>query len=165
MARELLRRDIVSGKVNATMHPEHAFKMRDDHADWHQDDEKKKFPERLEQLLEEVSMKKIRATADGTALQEFRRVDPVTTENSEGKPRWEGSDAEKQLKKDIDKNCHTLLDPEELCLCRDVHQVFELQAFRNHIHQETQSWKFVNCCAFSKEKKHQERHGRKQSKK
>ena len=80
-----------------------------------------------------------------------------------GEPRWEGSDAERWLRVDMDRGLHLTMQPMQLYYTRLEFQVFTLEKFRKHINQESRGRRFV---AFldSKRKQKDEKHAKKLAK-
>merc|ERR1711862_1083953 len=66
---------------------------------------------------------------------------------------WDGSKAQKSLRKDIKKGRHEKMKPEILRLSRCEYQEFSLKTFRGHIHQELRSERETNYWIVRKKKK------------
>ena len=61
-------------------------------------------------------------------------------------PEWEGSDAQKLLKKDMEDGRHETMQPMELWETRDTYLLFPLDVFRDHIYQEIRTNKYLKQC-------------------
>jgi hypothetical protein len=70
---------------------------------------------------------------------------------------WDGSEAQRLLKKDIKRGRHTRYKPEMLRLKRAEYQEFELDKFRQHIYQETRADKETPYWVYKKAKKERNR--------
>lgn len=81
------------------------------------------------------------ADYDNKAIVEDLQKYPKKATNIRGEPRWEGSAAEKFLKKDVDDGLHLGKDLKELWATRDEYKAFTKTVFRKHIDQEKQSRK------------------------
>jgi DNA repair exonuclease SbcCD nuclease subunit len=80
-------------------------------------------------------------TTDNTTL----KRKPTT---AEGEPRWEGSLAQAQLKKDVEEKYQVGKKPKELWEDngenRESYRDYPLQVFRDHIYQEIRLRKWIN---------------------
>ena len=85
-----------------------------------------------------------RCATDASALTRDRQLRPQATHDSNGVPRWEGSDAEGLLKEDITNGLHNQMAPQALYRTRAEYQVFTLDQFRGHIYQENKRRKFIS---------------------
>ena len=84
-----------------------------------------------------MGAKKARASDDGDVLANTRKMHPRPTVDPRGRPLFRGSEAEKQLKKDIDDELHKTMKPKQLFLTRECYQEYlTLEQFRKRIHQE-----------------------------
>jgi hypothetical protein len=102
------------------------------------------FPSRLRSLLKTYNGKVDRAGTDVDALAHDRILFPKATHNHRGEPRWEGSEAERLLKLDVDDQKHKTVKPIELYKSRpEYYEHYPLEIFRNHIYQEVRLRKFV----------------------
>ena len=68
---------------------------------------------------------------------------------------WDGSEAQRLLKLDMEKNRHKNVKPELLWITRPEHQKFKLEKFRGHIHQELRSDRETLHWIVKKKKKEQ----------
>jgi hypothetical protein len=67
------------------------------------------------------------------------RPSPVAATTPQGYPRWDGSDAQRLLRHDIDKKRNEEYTPSQLRDKRPEYQAFPLKVFRDHIQQELRS--------------------------
>ena len=111
------------------------------------------FEKRVEHYRNKAFQEHHRASADEFALAHDRRLFPKKSTNCLGEPRWDGSLAEASLKKDIDNEKHNVLKPEALHRSRKECQVFALEVFRKHIHQEVKKRKYIAWCKNRAEQK------------
>jgi len=103
------------------------------------------FTRRLDAVAVNHNSKKSRCAEDLKAFKQYRAKYPVRSHNDFGMPRWEGSEAERLMKKDMKEGKHAGLKPEEFRATRPtVFGVIPLPVFRDHIYQELKLWKFHN---------------------
>ena len=155
-ARRELVKLVSSGEIHEDLSPEEACcicQLEAPDAFRHHPFENR-FPERLEAILQEVERDQERAEAEKQAMLKDRQIFPKKPTNHRGEPRWEGSEAERLLKLDIDANMHQLMKPKELRTTRPEYEEFLLTTFRKHIHQETRSRKFIEYCKAMSQKKY-----------
>jgi hypothetical protein len=100
------------------------------------------FRNNLRALRKKIEEKRQLALEEDAALEHDRNLFPKSEFNQRGQPRWEGSDAERLLKLDMDQGHHLLQKPRELWGSRIEYQVFSRKVFRKHIYQEERSRKF-----------------------
>ena len=88
-------------------------------------------------------MKKLsdEALVDSNAVANDRRAHPKNNDGNalRSYPHWDGSEAQRLLKLDVDDGTHERLLPRELHQARVEYQAYPLDVFRKHIHQETRS--------------------------
>ena len=155
-AKELLKRDLRHGTIPIDandMDPEEVFLQRVEFVEFRFE----YFKDRLKHERGEAEKLHHRAVSDELALAHDRRLFPKKATNSLGQPRWEGSSAERILKKDIDDGKHKRQKPKELYKSRGACQKFTLEVFRKHIHQEVKHRKHIAWCKDREEKKKQKR--------
>jgi len=61
------------------------------------------------------------------------------TDSTRPCPRWEGSEAERLLKLDMEEGLHKVLRPQEPIYNHPEYAGWPLEVFRNHIHQNMRS--------------------------
>jgi len=98
------------------------------------------FTRRLGAVQKDFIKKADRATHDQASFDNYRQSHPVEAMNQRGEPRWEGSIAQAQLKKDIQEQYHVGKLPKELWEdegeSRNSYKDYPLKVFRDHIYQE-----------------------------
>ena len=99
----------------------------------------KTFARNLRMARKRIQRKTDIALNDETALNSDRILFPVPTHDLAGRLRWEGSDAERLLKEDMEAGEHTTSKPKELWLSRMEYTMFDLKTFRDHIYQVTKT--------------------------
>ena len=83
-------------------------------------------------------------------------VDPSTVcrdSNLDSFRRWEGSEAERLLRLDMDEGKHEAMAPRLLYAERREYREFPLHVFRGHIHQEKRTRKFLRQYCATRAKK------------
>lgn len=134
-AKKKLEKGIRDGTVHEDMSSKEVFEMREEYKVFKYKD----FQTILKSLLNEKLQ--ARADAESAALAHDLKLYPRAMVNQRGYPRWEGSEAERQLKLAIDAGQHNIMKPSELHKTREEFQAFPLDVFRGHIYQETRSRK------------------------
>ena len=132
-AQYLLRQDIVKGQVTEDDDPSIVFNSRPEFAPF-----EAKFPKYLETLLERVSEERELAARASDALANDKRLHPPAND-PRGYPVFQGSQAERLLKQDMDNGLHQQYTPSALYQQRQEFRAWPLEVFRNHIHQELRS--------------------------
>ena len=142
--RELLLQDIIDEVVPrepcSSMPSQTIFTSRPEYAEYGYE----KFCSRLSRLRVQVKREVKRSDDDLAAFNNFKANNIAHAVTAHGYPEWEGSDAQKQLKKDIDDGYHDLLEPKELWLFREVYDDFPLVVFKDHIYQEVKTRKYLH---------------------
>jgi hypothetical protein len=106
---------------------------------------KRLFKGRLDRLRADIRKKQAFAASDSAALANDRLLHPVPTHNHRGEPRWEGSEAQRLLRQDIDLGNHLDLMPRDLFMSEpDYYDNYPLEVFRKHIKQEVKLRKFLH---------------------
>ena len=98
------------------------------------------FTRRLGSVKKDFEKKAKRATLDQASFDNYRLNHPEEALNHRGEPRWEGSLAQAQLKKDVEEKYHLGKKPKELWEDkgedRKSYKDYPLKVFRDHIYQE-----------------------------
>jgi len=115
------------------------------------------FTRRLLSLRKLVDEGKKRADKDLEAFNIARQNHPAPEQNHCGEPQWNGSEAQRLLKKDIDNNLHQTYWPGHLHASKPAYQEFSLDTFRDHIYQEVQTRKYLYTLKFRAKEKEKER--------
>jgi hypothetical protein len=140
-AKSLLTGDLVDGTIpleNEEMDAHDVYLSRVEFTDFPFES----FRSNLRTLRKKIAEKRLLALEENEALDHDRHLFPKSVYNQLGQPRWEGSDAERLLKLDIDQGYHLIQTPRELWGSRAEYQVFTSKVFRKHIYQEVRSRKF-----------------------
>jgi hypothetical protein len=129
-AQYLLKGDIVNGQVTEDDDPLVVFSSRPEFAPF-----EAKFPAYLEKLLKSLSEEREIAAVASEALANDKRLHPPAND-PRGYPVFQGSEAERLLKEDMDNGLHEQHKPSYLYQQRQEYHAWPLEVFRNHIHQE-----------------------------
>jgi len=133
-AKEQLIKDIASGlikkdnnaKVVLLMHPE-LYKP------WNYDN---RFCDRLDRIRDKIYAEKKAAEDDMAAFLHDSELYPVNMTTRTGKPRWNGSQAEKDLKADVKAGLHKQMSAQEFYERRTSYLPFTQLEVYKHIGQE-----------------------------
>ena len=118
----------------------------------------KHFTERLKYNRQSIAAKKKRANAEMEAFLHDQAIHPTQPYNQFGRPRWEGSDAERSLRLDMDQGMHLTMKPMQLYYTRpEYHQVFTLEEFRKHIDQERRGRRYIDFLTKKRQQKEDKR--------
>ena len=143
-AKKLLLQDLRSGEIpldSESMTPRDAFFQRPEFAEF---GGYENFPSRLRSARQHIACKNDRAASDCAALAHDRKIYPKPDNNHRGEPRWEGSEAERLLRNDMDEDKHKQMKPELLYNAREeYYKNYPLKVFREHIYQEEKRRKFL----------------------
>jgi hypothetical protein len=131
-AKMLLQQDILDGKVTASMKPKEVFEMRAEYKVYGM----KNFRPNLYSLRSSISANQQKADSDAVALVHDRRIHPKVAHTPKGYPRWDGSEAQRLLKEDMESSGTNRFEPSVLRETRPEYEVFPLKVFRDHIYQE-----------------------------
>jgi hypothetical protein len=131
----LLWPDILDGKVTASMKPKRVFEMRDEDKPYGI----KNFRSNLYSLHLLTQENQQEADSDAAALTHDHCIHPKAVDMSKGYPRWDGLDAQRLLKDDMETWLTNHFDPSILWETRPEYKAFPLKVFRDHIYQEVWS--------------------------
>jgi hypothetical protein len=140
-AKSLLKKDLVDGTIplsNAEMDAVDVYLSRVEFTEFRFEN----FRSNLRALRKKIKEKKRLACEEKAALEHDRILFPKCLVNSKGEPRWEGSNAEQQLKLDMDQGYHNVMTKRELWESRAEYMIFSSKIFRKHVYQEERSRKF-----------------------
>jgi hypothetical protein len=101
------------------------------------------FRDRLNALRKQIREKRDNSLQDAAALEHDRAIHPKASHDHRGILRWEGSEAEQQLRQDVIDQKDRSLKPKELWASNDKYKQFPLPVFRGHIYQERRLQKFL----------------------
>jgi hypothetical protein len=103
-----------------------------------------RFRNNLLYLRKDITAKMALASSDSAALANDRSIHPKRAANHRGEPRWEGSEAERLLRLDMDEGKHQRMKPRELYQTRQQYYGnYPLTVFRGHIGQEEKRRKYI----------------------
>lgn len=95
-----------------------------------------KFPARLRAMQQRHTTQVGHAEAENAILLLHNQHFPTPTLNHRGEPQWHGSNAERLLKADIAAKTNESMTPKQMHCTRIEYQIYPLEVFRKHIHQE-----------------------------
>ena len=101
------------------------------------------FKRRLLALRKQVRDGKDRAAEDLEFFNIAKRNHPAPARNHRDEPQWNGSEAHRLLKIDMDAKKHFELKPEALWESRPEYGEFYLSTFRDHLWQEHKTRKYL----------------------
>ena len=149
-AYTLLYHDLVKARV--PVHPrddnnkiimtwKEIYEMRPEYAQYDPD----KFDGRLRGVRKIVKREQSRADNDQAAFDLYKANHPVSVNSHYGYVQWQGSEAQKLLKIDIDAGRHNSMKKKALWLSRpEYHNEFPLKVFRDKIDQEERTAKYLH---------------------
>jgi hypothetical protein len=111
------------------------------------------FTRRLNDLRKAVKEGQSRADMDAALFEIAKANHPVPALNHRGEPQWNGSDAQRLLSVDMDNRKHYDLPQKELWESRPEYLLFHLTTFRDHIHQEHKTRKYLHTLNLRAEEK------------
>lgn len=95
------------------------------------------FASRLLSLRNKAEEKGERADADSARLEHDRAIFPKPTVDTKGFAMWQGSEAQKLLRQDIESGKNTTMKPKLLYETKsEYYENYSLEFFRNRIYQE-----------------------------
>lgn len=166
VAKRMLYRDIRKGLVPKEARDEHnrsTMPLKDIynmHPEEYHKYDYKKFSGRLSSLRKTVREKNLRAKDDQAAFDLFVTNHNVSMFSSKGYTQWQGSDAQKKAKKDIDDGKLEKGHPNYVGYRalfsekREYHEHFPFPAFRDKMRQEIKTGKYLHTLKV-KGKQHQ----------
>ena len=140
-ARSLLESMLRTDQIPASMKPKQVYELRQEFKDF--DPEYKNWGSRLSSLRSQVNKERFRFHEDSLAFENFRKLNPLPTHDSQGKLLWDRSAAKEFLRSDLKEGKHEIMKPQELWNSRlEYYENFTLEVFRNHLYQEkrTEKW-------------------------
>jgi hypothetical protein len=144
-AKEMLYTDIVEGRVpledDSNMPAAVIYSMHSEYADYDPD----KFAARLESLRQSVKGSTTRANEDLIAFETYKSLHKVSLFSHLGYIEYQGSEAQRLLRKDIQEGRHISLGKKELYELRpEYFTEFPLNVFRDKLYQEIRTAKYVH---------------------
>jgi len=154
IAKPILTEYCTDGTITDVMKPKDVYEMKPEFkAVPH-----KNFRDNFARLKRSIRGHRERAVIDERGFQHDKRLHTLA-KDSEG--YWDGSEAQKLLKMDIERRRHTRMAPKVLWKSRPDYQKFSLDKFRCHIHQELRSQRETNYWIVKKKKKKQAKEAQK----
>jgi len=142
--RKLLRSDIRKGRIPADMDWEIAFARRPEFAFGKTPEEAKRlFKTRLQTARTYVHNKLARAAEELRLYRQDRQVYPPSATMNSGEPRWDGSNAQRLLKQDVEEGIHLTMTPAQFYAFRPEYQEFLKRTITDHVQQEESTSKFL----------------------
>ena len=164
-AKMLLEKDLLSGSIPldaADMEPREVYLQRPEFSEI----EYTKFRTNLNSLRKSHREAQSLADSDLAALQHDLVLHPIKQTNHRGEPRWEGSDAQRLLRLDMDEGMHYLMGkPQYLWSTRPEYKAYSKTVFRGHIDQEERLRKFINYLEYKRNIKYKKKKKKNQEKK
>lgn len=130
-AKEILADDVRHGVVTSDLNPRDVYHM---HGGIFLAYEFKNFKNNLNTLLKSHISNQNLASFDSEALVHDMKLHQPSMESTS--TEWNGSDAQKSLRADMDLQRHKILSPKDLWNTRPEYKRFALKVFRDHIYQE-----------------------------
>jgi len=131
-AKKALTDGILDGTVSGNLSWRQVFAMREELYTPY----KKNFATNLRNLRKSLQSLQDRADEDQEAVLHDLAAFPRSTVNARGHSRFDGSEAQRFLKKCIDDGDDEGLFPKDIWLTRLEYQEFPLKVFRDHVSQE-----------------------------
>jgi hypothetical protein len=151
-ARDLLYKDLVDGLIprqavdehrRSTMKLEDIFQMHPEYKLY----DRKKFSGRLSNLRQVYDECMFRAEIDQEAFEKYRENHQPSLFSHKGYPEWQGSEAQRLLKLDIEAGKHTQMSKTDLHESKiEYYENYPLDAFRDKIYQELRTAKYLHTC-------------------
>jgi len=111
------------------------------------------FQRRLQNVSKNHDSKKQRAADDLKAFKQHRAKHPIRSHADLGMPHWEGSEAERLMKKDMQEGKHVGKKPSQFRATRpNVFGLIPKPIWYDHVCQELKLWKFCNKCGKAADK-------------
>jgi hypothetical protein len=151
-ARDLLFKDLVDRKIprqavdehnKSTMKLETIFQMHPEYKLY----DRTKFSGRLSDLRRIYDEFMFRAEIDQEAFEHFRDNHQPSLFSHKGYPEWQGSEAQRLLKLDIEAGKHTRMSKTDLHDSnREYYENYPLDTFRDKVYQELRTAKYLHTC-------------------
>lgn len=150
-AKQLLKNDILSGKVHPLMMPRDVYKMRPEYLDYVY----KNFRSNFRSLQRALKKLQDRAVSDNADLEVdlYRQRQLAAGRTVQPPLMWVDSEARNLLKQDVTDGLHSRMKPIDLWQSKAEYRMFPLSTFRKHIYQECRSRKTNAYWSVIKERK------------
>ena len=145
IAKPILRKYYLDGDITDAMKPKEVWEMQPEFLAVKYEN----FRTNFATMKRSIKVHKDRADMDETG---FLHDMALYTLAKDSDGYWDGSEAQKLLRADIERNCHQRMKPELLWITRTQYQEFPLKKFRDHIHQELRSKRETNYWIVKKKK-------------
>ena len=150
----MIEEDYLARVISDDMMPRHVRMLRQEYQDCG-----KTFGSNMWRLQKSIRSKRSEAYLDAAAFKHDKDLYGIAQDDPN---YWDGSEAQKLLREDVENELHLAMKPKHLWLSREEYQVFDLDVFRLHIHQETRSKLETNYWIVWKKKKEERAKGRKE---
>jgi len=151
-ARDLLFKDLVDRNIprqavdehnKSTMKLKDIFQMHPEYKLY----DREKFSSRLSNLRKMYDELMVRAEIDQEAFEKYRENHQPSLFSHKGYPEWQGSEAQRLLKLDIEAGKHTRMSKTDLHESNiEYYGNFPLDAFRDKFYQEIRTGKYLHTC-------------------
>jgi hypothetical protein len=151
-ARDLLYKDLVDGNIprqavdehgRSTMRLEDIFQMHPEYKLY----DREKLSSRLSNLRKMFDECMLRAEIDQEAFEKYRQNHQPSLFSHKGYPEWQGSEAQRLLKLDIEAGKHTQMSKTDLHESNiEYYENFPLDVFRDKVYQEIRTGKYLYTC-------------------
>lgn len=145
IAKPILRKFYINGIITKDMKPSEVVTIRDEFKAVPY----KSFVTNFRTLKISVNLDKERSERD-LALLTSALWTQTLAKNTPG--CWDGSEAQEELKKDMEAGLHLTMKPAELRMTKEVYQRFEPKEFKDHIHQAKRAGLASNYWLYKKAK-------------
>ena len=135
IAKQMLRQAILEGKVPATMKPHQVYTLPE-LKNWLSPYPYNNFVGNLRRLRQRILEDQNRATADYNAMLHDLELHPRELNNARGYPRWDGSEAQDRVKRDVAEGKHNICRISQLAVGCLEFQAFPPEVIRKHYEQE-----------------------------
>jgi hypothetical protein len=139
-AKEVLRKDIISGFVPSSMTAKEVYNdEREGRKELYAPYKFDNFMTNLRNLRKSIATLQKLAAEDSAALERELLLFPDSVMDPRGHPRWNRSRAQASLKEDVTAILSGTLERQKISIMhasREEYQVFPLTVFRNHFFQE-----------------------------
>jgi hypothetical protein len=137
-AKCLLVEGLTAGTIPLTSHdmpPKEVYNLHDEFKQF----KYANFRTNLNNLRKDFIDRRKRSAFDEAALKNDRQLVQRGTQTHRGYPFWPETEASKLLEIDLKEGKHRQMKPAALYTTRPEYQVFPLDVFRDHVHQELRS--------------------------
>jgi hypothetical protein len=145
-AKHVLRHWFRDGTISSSFENEEIEQIWKDHCKDNAAFKRMKYDEafvrRIKSVRDDHQKKVKRCEDDLKAYTAAKLNHPTPLFDHRGKPQWNGSEAQRQLKELIAEGLPDGKEPRELWLANQEFQKYELRCFRDHIYQEKRLQKF-----------------------